>query len=552
MPFGISESAIAKAYGPTDLSGVYKGLQNNINRLNKEDQLFRQQNLKEYMQASGKLAEISKGARSEDTPEILKHINDWKTYTKLRDADPRLIETNPKKWQEYQSKADESYGSAINLSKESNEFKTEYKNFGQEITNNAHRYTGNAIEMWDKANKMPLSEIKKLGLDNREKYLSLYPEIDKFYETFDKTATARAQKDGDIQVRKTPLGEEKKQIKYRNIPEYGTYFDIANDTFSKIGKDIRNRQNYAYTILADANDYDRQVKQFAENIQSADPDMLKAMHISKDMPTNLYLTQSIKKEQDAGKNPQTIASQYLAMKKFNEHFRGVSAEDQGYKIGSELDKMAIGDKLSTKRADAAFARRMKSLGLSDQGGNFDISGTFNTISKGGESGQSQISKLVSGLNSEPILQVNTTMVGYNLEKNKEGTYDKKPFSGQQDKYGNYKNSNKALESLDPNWKNLSEEELAKKMNDQNLANAGIISTDISPKSIQSGKVMSFNWVDKDGKAKQVFLDTQDPESAKWLNKTIKGKIETKKQKAAAAIGFSQDVENEETYTPSVR
>jgi hypothetical protein len=551
MPFGISESAIAKAYGPMDLSGVYKGLQNNINRLNKEDQLFRQQNLKEYMQASGKLAEISKGARSEDTPEILKHINDWKTYTKLRDADPRLIETNPKKWQEYQSKADESYGSAINLSKESNEFKTEYKNFGQEITNNAHRYKADAMQSWDKANKMSLSEIKRLGLDKRETYASLTPEVDKFYETFDKTATATAQKDGDVQVRKTPLGEEKKQIKYRNIPEYGTYVDIADNTFSKIGKDIRGRQNYAYTILDSADDYDRQVKQFQDNIKSADPDMLKAMHISKDISPKLYLTKNAIDEIKDGKNVQTVASQYLAMKKFNEHFRGVSAEDQGYKIGSELDKMAIGDKLSTKRADAAFARRMKSLGLTDQGGNLDVSGVFSTISKGGESGQAQISKLVNTLNSEPILGVNTTMIGYNLEKTKEGEYEKRRFSEQQDKYGNYKNSKKALESLDPNWQNLSEEELATKMNEKNKTNAGLVSTDITPNSIRSGKVMSFNWVEK-GEPRQVFLDTQDPESAKWLNKTIKGKIETKKQKAAAAIGLSQDVENEETYTPSVR
>jgi hypothetical protein len=552
MPLGISESAIAKAYGPTDLSGIYKSIENNINKLNKEDQLFRQQNLKEYVQASSKLSEVSKGARSEDTPEILQHINDWKKYTNLRDAEPNLIQKDPKRWQEYQSKVDESYGAAINLSKESNEFKTEYKNFGKEVTDNAHKYKPDAIALWDKASKMPLSEIKKQGLDNREKYLSLTPEVDKFYETFDKTATVMAQKDGDVQVRKTPLGEEKKQIKYRNIPEYGTYIDIADNTFSKIGKDIRGRQNYAYTILENADDYDRQVKQFNDNINSADPDMLKVMHISKDMSPKLYLTKNASDEIKDGKNPQTVASQYLAMKKFNEHFRGVSSEDQGYKIGSELDKMAIQDRLSTKRADAAFAKRMKILGLSDQGGNFDISGTFNTISKGGESGQAQISKLVGGLNSEPILQVNTTMVGYNLEKNNKGAYEKRPFSQQQDKYGNYKNSNRALESLDPNWKNLSEEEIAKKMNDQNFVNAGVISTDINPKSIKSGKVMSFNWVDKDGKAKQVFLDTQDPESARWLNKTIKGKIETKKQKAAAAIGFSQDVGNEDNYTPSVR
>ena len=555
MPFGISESSIAKAYGPTDLSGVYKGLQNNINRLNKEDQLFRQQNLKEYMQASGKLAEISKGARSEDTPEILQHINNWKTYTKLRDANPRLIETDPKKWQEYQSKIDDEYGSAINLSKESNEFKTEYKNFGQEITNNAHRYKADAMQSWDKANKMSLSEIKKLGLDKRETYASLTPEIDKFYDAFDKGATVLAQKDGDVQVRKTPLGEEKKQIKYRNIPEYGTYIDIVDNTFSKIGKDQRSRQNYAYSILEDANDYDRQIKQFQQNIQTADSDMLKAMHVSKDMPPSLYLTKNYIDEIKDGKNPQTVASEYLAMKKFNEHFRGASAEDQGFKVGDELEKMQISSNLSQQRADAAFNRRAKALGLTDNVGNFDVSGVFGTVAKGGEAGQAQISKLVDHLNSEPTLGVNTTMIGYNLEKNKEGKYEKRVFSPEQDTYGNYKNSSKALESLvtkeGESWKNLSEDELAKRMNDANKTNAGLISLNISPKSIQSGKVMSFNWVEK-GIPKQVFLDTQDPEAVKWLNKTVKGKFETKKQKGQAAFGLTQDVENEDNYNAQVR
>jgi hypothetical protein len=554
MPLGISESSIKAAYGPMDLSGIYKGLQRNIDKLNKEDQLYRQQNEKEYMQASSKLNEVSKGARSEDMPEILSHINEWKTYTKLRDANPRLIQSDPKKWQEYQSKIDESFGLATNLAKESNEFKTEYKNFGQEITNNAHRYKADAMDSWDNANKMSLSQIKKQGLDNRNTYLSLTPEIDKFYDAFDKGATVKGETFGDVQKRMTPLGEEKKQIKYRNIPEYGTYIDIADNTFSKIGKDQRGRQNYAYSILEDANDYDRQIKQFQQNIKSANPDMLKVMHVSKDMSPSLYLTKNYIDEIKDGKNPQTVASQYLAMKRFNEHFRGASAEDQGFKIGDEIEKMQISSNLSERRADANFNRRAKALGLTDKAGNFDVSGVFSTVAKGGEAGQAQISKLVDHLNSEPLLGVNTTMIGYNLEKNKEGKYEKRVFSGEQDKYGNYKNSSKALESLaqeKEKWSDLSEDVLAKRMNNANKTNAGLISVNVSPKSIQSGKVMSFNWIEK-GIPKQVFLDTQDPEAVKWLNKTIKGKIETKKQRVAGAMGLTQDVENEDNYNAQVR
>ena len=529
MPFGISESLIKAAYGPTDLSSIYKGLQNNINKIAKEEQLYKQQNLKEYTQASSKLSDMTKGARSEDTPEILQHINEWRTYTKLRDASPRLIETDPKKWQEYQSKIDESYGLAMNLSKESNEFKTEYKNFGQEITTNAHRYKGDALETWDKVNKMPLSQIKKQNLDNRTTYLSPTPEIEKLYDSFDKVATAKGEKLGKVETKGTGLETRERQIKYKNVPEYGTYVDLAQNTLSKFGKDIRGKQNYAYTILENADDFDKQVKQFKDNMESASPDMLEAMHLSKDMSKDLYITRRLNDEITAGKPVQAVANQYLAMKKFNEHFRGVSIDDQGFKIKDEVTKMKLGSSLSEQRSNEAFNRRIKQLGLGTPE-TFDIKPVFNTISVGGATGQKQTKELITTLNTSPLIDPNATMI----------TTGKDIVGTRNDKYGNYTNSDKVLKSLKVE-KGEDDESISKKMMASN-EKSGIIAININPNSIRSGKILAFSWVGKDGQTMSAFLDTQDPESANQLNKLIRKGTENRKQKVAAAAGLMGDVE----------
>jgi hypothetical protein len=530
MPFGISESSIAKAYGPMDLSGVYKSLQAGINKIAKEEQLYRQQNLKDYMQVSSKLAETSKGARSEDTPEILNHINNWKTYTKLRDAEPNLIQKDPKKWQEYQSKIDDEYASAINLSKESNEFKTEYKNFGQEITNNAHRYKGDAIATWDKVNKMPLSEIKKQGLDSREKYLSLTPEIEKVYDAFDKSATARAEKLGKVETKGTGLETRERQIKYKNVPEYGTYVDLAQNILSKFGKDVRGKQNYAYTILENADDFDNQVKQFKDNMESASPDLLEAMHISKDMSKDLYITRRLNDEIKAGKPVQSVANQYLAMKKFNEHFRGVSTDDQGFKIKDEVQKAKLSKKMSFENSMDLWRSKLKEKGFGTPE-TFDIKPIFNTISIGGETGQKQTKELISTLNNSPLIDANSTMISTSKITT--------------DKYNNYTNSDKVLNALkktQTNVKLTDPKSVSDAMNQQNLA-SGLLNVNINPRSVESGKVLAFSWYDdKNGVTKTAYLDTQDPESAGQLNKLIKKKIDTKKQLAAAAAGLMSDVD----------
>ena len=48
MPFGISESAIAKAYGPTDLSGFYKSIDAASKRYDAQTKLQKQALQKEY------------------------------------------------------------------------------------------------------------------------------------------------------------------------------------------------------------------------------------------------------------------------------------------------------------------------------------------------------------------------------------------------------------------------------------------------------------------------------------------------------------------------
>ena len=534
MPLGISESSIRGAYGAVDLGGVYKQIESGVRRLAAEEKMYRQEHLKTYLQDSAKVQESAKGARAGDIADIMTHRKNWQRYKMLQDSDPLLIENDPKSYMALQEKIDEEYASAINLSKQSQDWAKEEQRIFTEMGQKPEMYDEGARSRWQKdVMGKSFREVTKAGLGDLDKYTNKTPDFDKMLDAYHKDVKPATLLLGEKEVNPTNP-RESRQVKYHNMPVYKEYADEAARILSSKG--THNAAAYGTKLLQGVTDADFKDVVTRFNAIKNEGTKKSKLGIHDNIAQDEYATVDKNSEVSVYGSAAT-AAKYMAMKQFLNHYDKVSVEEPEYKYSSESEKMQASSNLAEGRADRAFARRMKQLGLTNTGGEIDIKPVFDNISRGGSTAQSQIKNLISGINSNPLVKADATMIGFNVSDGK-----KYGFSKEQDAYGNYKNSNKALANLDKDWSKLTNEQLAEKMNASNASNVGLVSTNITPQSIRTGKVMSFNWVDATGKPVQAFLDTQDPGSAEYLNKLLKSKVATKKQTAAAALGLTSDVE----------
>jgi hypothetical protein len=513
MPLGISEGLIKAAYGPQDFSGVYKGLQSSINKLYQEEKLYRQQNAKEFAQTSSKMAEAQKGARYADTPEILKYTNEWRTLTKMRDSDARLIEKNPEKWSQYQSKIDEAYSNAMNLAKQSSEFATEHKNFGSKIGENPHLYKDDALNTWAKVKDMSLSDIKKNKLDDPNSYLSETPNYDKFLEGFDKKA-----KTVDMPITEK-FGSGIRQIDVKNAPVYGQYFNAAKEAITSQGG-IKKGMHFAEKYLQDAqsNGELQDVVDKFNKIASNKGDK-KRIGLPVDLSADNWITDINK---DLEKNGVAVtAAKFMAMKKFvNDYDAASPIFHEGTYASQEQAQIAASERRISGEKKLFTWKKGQLEKLGNVGGLVDRLGSGKEDTK---------SEFVNKINTSGAL--------------KEGHYIhfvRVPLEGQPtvDPKGLYKGSNAVLNHL--GYKNSSAringDEVIKKMNEAN----GDDYSDfvVTRKSLNEGNIVEVPYTFKEpGTAnapardvtKYAYLDVGTAEGREKLKNILNPKFESKSQ-----------------------
>jgi len=500
MPLGVSESSIKGAYGAIDLSGAYKGLEAGVKKLAAEEKLYRQEHMKTYLQDSAKVQESAKGARAGDIADIMTHRKNWQRYKMLQDSDPLLIENDPKSYMALQEKIDEEYASAINLSKQSQDWAKEEQKIFTEMGQKPEMYDEGARSRWQKdVMGKSFREINKAGLGDLDKYTNKTPDFDKMLEAYHKDVKPATLILGEKEVNPTNP-RESRQVKYHNMPVYREYADEASRLLGSKG--THNAAAYGSKLLQGVSDAEFKDVVNRFNAIRGEGSKKSKLGIGENLAQDEYATVDKNSEVSVYGTAAT-AAKYMAMKQFLNHYDKVSIEEPEYKFSSESEKMQYSAGIAESRAEKAWNRRMSQLGLTDTGGQLDVRPVFDNISRGGETAQKQIKNLVSGLNANPLVKADATMIGFNLVRGEKG--DKRvPFSAQQDTYGNYKNAAKALTNLDKDWKGKTDKELADKMNESNASNVGLISTNITPESVRTGKVMSFNWVDATGKPVQAF------------------------------------------------
>lgn len=227
MPFGISESAIAKAYGPLDLSGFYKGLDAATKKYDAENKLQKQALQKEYYTNVATLNKDITGTRPEDTANINNHYSKFKNAQQKLIANPRLIETNPEEYGRLTAESNEAFGSAMQLANASKAKAKQHKEVLDYMMKNPKKFKSNAIAQYSLLTKRPTIELDENNLDDVSKFTydgPDYADVNKNLNAFAKSSKT------DVNIKK---GED---------PAFGaTFYDTAEITNPlDYGKKISN------------------------------------------------------------------------------------------------------------------------------------------------------------------------------------------------------------------------------------------------------------------------------------------------------------------------
>lgn len=227
MPFGISESLIKGAYGATDLSGFYKGLDAATKKYEAQDKLQKQALQKEYYTNVAVLNKDILGSRPEDTTEINSHYNRFKLAQQKLLANPRLIDTNPEEYGRLTADSNEAFGSAMQLANASKAKAKKHIEVLDYMMKNPKKFKSNAITEYSALTKKGTKELDENNLDDVSKFVydgPDYADVNKNLNAFAKSSKT------DVNIKR---GED---------PAFGaTFYDTAEITNPlDYGKKISN------------------------------------------------------------------------------------------------------------------------------------------------------------------------------------------------------------------------------------------------------------------------------------------------------------------------
>jgi len=232
MPLGISERKIERAYGPLDLSGVYKPILATAQKIYADEEKRMLESQKQLATTSAELNKLRAGVREADLPEITKMYNQWAAIERQLANNPNLIRRNPDVYGELKSQSNTLYGNmlgTINESKQQSKFELDaIKTISN--PNNINKFRENALNDYQsRVLKAPVSSLKGSRDNDLTSYFNPIIDGSKFYNSLAQRV------EGTLRNIDLP-GTDKDQygqvsmIKLEKMPEQGviyqTIFDI--------------------------------------------------------------------------------------------------------------------------------------------------------------------------------------------------------------------------------------------------------------------------------------------------------------------------------------
>ena len=180
MPLGISESAIKAAYGPIDLSGLYKGIEAVAKRYEYNDKLERQYLQKEYYTSLATLNKSRDKMNPNDSADFMSHYNKFKSAQQRLIANPRLIDSNPEEYGKLSSESEEAFTKASTLANASKIMQEKITKMHDYAYKNQDKFQDDALTRIASLSNMKTEDIINQGLDDIDKYVYDGPDLQKF------------------------------------------------------------------------------------------------------------------------------------------------------------------------------------------------------------------------------------------------------------------------------------------------------------------------------------------------------------------------------------
>ena len=531
MPL-VSEGLIQKAYGPLDLSKFYNAIDSYAKQAAAEAKAQKIADLKEY---NTNIASLTKGEasgmRSIDIPKATEYYNGYANAAKQQIADPHMITNNPEKYSQLEKTKAEYLGkhkALVSGSKELAKKTTEFTGLALHPTTKTD-YRPNALEDWQKnVDNTPYEDVVKNGSADYSKYFRTDVDESKFDDKF--TANVKDAKlilPIDIKTTENGINFIQKN-EYKDFPDIAKIFQgFTQATGSAFGKPGSETEKQFFAQKAKNLN--------ADDIASRWDNLTDAEHIKKYNHPKPKLTKEVL-DPTTGKMKSTwgdtekervtnliVADTYL--RNLPTFFNKTGKKD----FDSPTGRMDYSSELGFNKAMRLLDARLKKLGTSTS--NFDISSTFGKIGAGGKAGYETAENLVNYLNENPVLGATANMVSTSTAGDKSSVFKKSDEILSEAVPDMFKQGKLTFKDAGDDEKNKT---IAAALTKKNFDN-GLTNVKISPESLKSGKVISLRFVDK-GVASTYWFDAQDKESIRNFNKTIRASIESKKQKAQAAMG----------------
>jgi len=185
MPFGISESAIKGAYGPLDLSGVYKSIDAVQKRADAEEKQLKLAQQKEYYSSLASLTKDINGIRGEDNNDVMDDYNKWRNIQHKMLANPMLMQRDPETYGKLNAEAEGYYGSAMAKANASKIKKQALQKLSSQITANPKKFKKGSAQLFSDVAKKTTKELDEMGLDDLDNFVYDGPDFEKVGKDFD-------------------------------------------------------------------------------------------------------------------------------------------------------------------------------------------------------------------------------------------------------------------------------------------------------------------------------------------------------------------------------
>lgn len=524
MPLGISERKIERAYGPMDLSGVYKPILATAQKIYADEVKRIDEAKKQLATTSAELNKLRAGVREADLGDITRMYNRWADIERQLANNPNLIRRNPDVYGELKNESNTLYGNMLGVIKESKQ-QSDYELSNIKLMsdpNNLNKFREDALSDYQsRVLRTPISVLRTSRDNDITTYYNPIIDASKFYENFKKDAKGSL-KDRDIPGTTPDKFGQLTPTLLKAMPNQDVLFEIARS-------DIKTYSNNKPHILAE-----QQLELMPKEEKQSIIDRYNQFYESGE-----YQKYGLPKERVFN----------FSAPKINkvQEFAELMAAEQflANKPTPQLGKPTFVSRAEELLFAASLKKKGEGQSQEPQVGKINLQPSFNIIAKGGQDGINKSIEVSDAYNSIGFAD---TMLPFTSAKFYK---DKEQFNDAYNRLLENKSFKRAL-SRDQNTKEEVIEvakEVADIMNAENIKQ-GFVNSDITADAVRTGKILILFRLASDGTVKPLSLNPAGKNSIKYIEPKLKLTTQPpkgKRQVAAGGLIEMSDVSEAETF-----